>query len=93
MQERARDVHALDPFQPERKISSLDPYEHLKRSLRICVVHFRRGVKKLADRVGLDQAIINVMHSLASPHPINDYDGIIQRIAEAGDEANSKEDV
>jgi hypothetical protein len=81
-------INTPDPIEPWKLTSQLQPYEHLSRILRLCVVHFRRNIKKLGDAAG--PKVIAAMHSLASAHPLADYDGTIELIQEAGDAAKSE---
>lgn len=65
-----------------RKLSSLNPYEHLHRILRICTVHTFRNIRScpVSDSVRLlMRSLVCMVHS--------DWDGTIQAIKDHGGKA------
>lgn len=66
---------AMDLHDPSRPLSSLSPYEHLARILRMCVVHICRRIKSCAvpeEVKALMRSLICITHE--------DWDGTIARI-------------
>lgn len=86
LQRRAQGVTTMDAFDPRKQIQHLTPYEHLKRCLRYCTVHYKRNIKKIEVKKGANAAIINLMYSLCTPEVLPDLDARLQRIQTEGDD-------
>ncbi|KAJ6462953.1 hypothetical protein C8R45DRAFT_940611 [Mycena sanguinolenta] len=70
---------AMDLHDVTRTLSSLTPYEHLCRILRLCVVHFHRRIKScnVSEEVRqLMRSLICITHT--------DWDGTIAKIKQLG---------
>ncbi|KAJ6467649.1 hypothetical protein C8R47DRAFT_1303282 [Mycena vitilis] len=73
-----------DLYEPGRNIQDLDPYEHLRRTFRVCVVHDFRNIKKCAvsDEVRwLMRSLVCIEH--------DDWDGTLSMIREKGGKAGN----
>lgn len=82
---------ALDemcPFEPWRPLRSLNPYEHLRRFLRLCISHFKRHVREL--RTSTTKEVQVAMLSLASSQPHPDLEGTFRIIEQGGAKAAGK---
>jgi hypothetical protein len=69
----------FDLHQCERKLTSLTPYEHLHRLLRLCTVHVKRNIRKCA----VSEEVRNLMRSLMCMEHDN-WEGTLKAIAEKG---------
>ncbi|KAF8997022.1 hypothetical protein BDQ17DRAFT_1249116, partial [Cyathus striatus] len=56
------------PIKPEKMLSELSPYDHLKHFYRLCNVHFKRNVNELRGK-GVSSSAIEAMFSLATTVP------------------------
>ncbi|KAJ7122366.1 hypothetical protein C8R44DRAFT_622071 [Mycena epipterygia] len=73
-----------DLHQPERNIQDLDPYEHLQRLFRICVVHNFRNIHKCSvpeDVRWLMRSLVCVEH--------DDWEGVLSKIRDKGGKAGN----
>ncbi|KAF4600363.1 hypothetical protein EYR38_004988 [Pleurotus pulmonarius] len=80
--------HDLDmPCQdePMRRLSDLNPYDHLKRCFKICSVHFKRHIHDLRPHISDDVRF--AMLSLASSDPHPDLEGAFRTIQNGGPKA------
>lgn len=76
-----RDLH-----EPNRPLSDLGPYEHLRRIFRLCVVHGKRNIRAC----GVPDDVRNDMRSLyCVQHP--DWDEAIRRIKNLGGKSGAGE--
>ncbi|KAJ8457091.1 hypothetical protein ONZ45_g18455 [Pleurotus djamor] len=73
------------PDEPTRRFCYLDPYDHLRRCYKACVVHFKRNICDLGPHISID--VRNAMLSLASAEPHPDLEGIFQIIQSGGKKA------
>ncbi|EJD41424.1 hypothetical protein AURDEDRAFT_169588 [Auricularia subglabra TFB-10046 SS5] len=72
--EVAREVQTADPYEPDKRICDLTPYEHLARFFRLCIVHFKRNVRQLVQKGEVtDPQVIDAMYSLAATQPHRDF--------------------
>lgn len=78
--QRAREYpEKMDLHESHRRLEDLDEYDHLKRILRLCVVHFYRNIRKTT----VSHEIRNDMRSLVCiEHP--NWDETLRRIKESG---------
>ncbi|KAF9059684.1 hypothetical protein BDP27DRAFT_1497038 [Rhodocollybia butyracea] len=72
----------LDFHEPDKLIQDLDPYDHLRRFLSLCITHYYRNIRKcsVADDVR------NLMRSLACIHH-EDWGGTLEAISTLGGKA------
>lgn len=63
----------------------LSLYEHLLYIFRLCVTHYRRRILGIAP--SLTQDVVNAMHSLASPHVLQNFDELLLVIRSGGKKA------
>ncbi|KAJ7657652.1 hypothetical protein DFH06DRAFT_1472990 [Mycena polygramma] len=75
-------VGVMDLHEPTRLLSSLTPYEHLLRILRMCVVHVYRRIKSCA----VSDEVKELMRSLICITHV-DWDGTIAKIQQLGGKA------
>lgn len=73
-----------DLHEPHRKISSLTPYEHLRRVFRLCHVHVERNIKNVA----VPELVKNKMRSLICIRHQN-FDGCLHEIEVEGGKAGA----
>ncbi|KAF8179521.1 hypothetical protein K438DRAFT_1908313 [Mycena galopus ATCC 62051] len=73
-----------DLHQPQRNIQDLDPYEHLARVFRICIVHDFRNVKKCA----VSEEVRWLMRGLVCLEH-DDWEGTLATIREKGGKAGN----
>ncbi|KAJ7049809.1 hypothetical protein C8F01DRAFT_1264851 [Mycena amicta] len=69
----------MDIHEPWRTIQSLDPYEHLRRCMRLCTLHLYRNIKtsKVTDEVRWNmRSLICVEH--------DDWDGTVEAVRASG---------
>jgi hypothetical protein len=78
------------PLEPTRLLRTLDPYEHLRRFLRLCTTHFKRHVHDL--RPSTTQKVRNAMLSLSSSQPHPNLEGAFQVIENGGRKAKGLSD-
>ncbi|KAJ6627739.1 hypothetical protein B0H10DRAFT_1779179, partial [Mycena sp. CBHHK59/15] len=69
----------MDLHQPERRLASLTPYEHLHRCFRLCVTHVFHNIQKCKVKA----LVKELMCSLVCMAHI-DWDGTIAKIRELG---------
>ncbi|KAF8833986.1 hypothetical protein BDN67DRAFT_915867, partial [Paxillus ammoniavirescens] len=67
--ELCRDNWQPCSYEPHRRMRELDPYDHLRRFLCVCITHFKRNIQALVQDV--DKKVIAAMYSVASSdaHP------------------------
>jgi len=75
-----------DLHQPQRNIQDLNPYEHLARVFRICVVHDFRNIKKCA----VSEEVRWLMRGLVCLEH-DDWEGTLATIREKGGKAGNGE--
>jgi hypothetical protein len=75
-------------FEPSRSLKSLDPYDHLRRFLRLCVTHFNRNICDLPSTVSHE--VKQAMRSLSSSEPHPDLEGAFATIQAGGPKAKGK---
>lgn len=63
----------------------LNPYEHLRRFFRVCVVHFKRNIQPLRHK--LSQEVIEAMYSIASADAHQDFEATLAIIRSGGPKA------
>jgi len=74
------------PFEPERLLNTLGPYEHLARFYRYCFAHYTRNVAKLRPHVTAE--VYQAMMSLASAKQLPDFKGTLDLIRKGGKKAS-----
>ncbi|KAF8184741.1 hypothetical protein BJ912DRAFT_852992, partial [Pholiota molesta] len=72
---------------PIRQLSTLNPYDHLRRFFRQCVAHFKRKVQELGSQISPE--VKAAMLSLASAEPHPDLDGAFEIIENGGPKAKA----
>lgn len=82
----SRDVHKACFDEENRKLSELDPYEHLKRFFRLCIVHYKRNIRALRNHVSHE--VYTAMLSLATSEPLPDLNKVLEIIRAGGDKAS-----
>lgn len=85
---RAKDITGNDLHEPTKKLSALDEIDHLKRCLRLCVVHFCRNLTQIKTKVS--KGVFRAMQSLASTEEHTDFEGALEIIRNGGDIAKSR---
>lgn len=75
----------MDAHEPWRRISELTPYDHLKRFLRICVVHFLRNIAQLETYLTVE--VLHAMRSIATADEHEDLNGTLALIRSGGSKA------
>lgn len=60
----------------------LDPYDHLRRFFRVCIVHFKRNIQPLKHEV--PQNVLEAMYSIASADPHVDFEATLAKIRRGG---------
>lgn len=74
----------LDLHEPHKSLASLNPYDHLKRFVRVCYVHAKRNIQKC----NVSDDVSKLMRSLLCVrHP--DWDGTLERIRREGGKAGA----
>lgn len=76
-----------DPHEPSTLLCALGPYDHLARFFRLCVVHFKRNVKKLQGKVTAE--VYNAMWTLAGTERHTDFEAACTLIRAGGRDAAS----
>ena len=79
------DIDAYCKYEPSRSLKSLDPYDHLRRFLRLCVTHFKRNVHDLPSMISSE--VKQAMLSLSSSEPHSDLEGAFATIQAGGAKA------
>ncbi|KAF8160165.1 hypothetical protein BJ912DRAFT_866014 [Pholiota molesta] len=74
----------FDLHEPDRLISLLSPYEHLHRLFRLCTVHVKRNIRKVA----VSDDVRNLMRSLICLEHDN-WEGTLEKIVQLGGKAAS----
>ncbi|EJD34665.1 hypothetical protein AURDEDRAFT_176300 [Auricularia subglabra TFB-10046 SS5] len=82
LQELAQSLDDPDRYEPHKRLCDLTPYEHLARFLRLCLVHFKRNIKKLEHRVTTQ--VYQAMLSLAACETHADFNGACTLIRSGG---------
>ena len=75
-----------DLHEPDRLLTSLDPYDHLRRLVRLCYVHIKRNIQECnvsAEVRLLMRSLLCVTHQ--------DWDRTIYRIQQEGGKAGTSE--
>jgi len=72
-------------YEPHRRICDLDPYDHLWRFFRVCVVHFKRNIRPLNHE--LSHNVIEAMYSIASAEPHVNFNATLTKIRNSGAKA------
>ncbi|KAF8975638.1 hypothetical protein BDQ17DRAFT_1267859 [Cyathus striatus] len=85
-QQLCRDLVGVCPIEPTKMLKNLDPYDHLCRFYRLCVVHFKRNIHDLCTRVTSD--VYNAMLSLSSVNEHN-IDSVYEFIKNGGPKARA----
>ncbi|KAJ6565296.1 hypothetical protein DFH09DRAFT_919678 [Mycena vulgaris] len=80
-------VDVYCPLGPTRLLRALDPYDHLRRFLRLCTTHFKRHVDDL--RPSTTQKVRNAMLSLSSSQPHPNLEGAFRIIENGGRKAKA----
>ena len=75
-------------YEPARRICDLNPYDHLRRFFRVCIAHFKRNLRSLAQAV--DPTVFAAMHSLASSDAHPNINETLQMIQQGGSKARGK---
>ncbi|KAF8180705.1 hypothetical protein K438DRAFT_2021287 [Mycena galopus ATCC 62051] len=75
------------PMDPTKLLRSLDPYEHLRRFLRLCTVHYKRNIDALKPYTS--QKTRNAMLSLSSSQVHPDLEGTFRIIEKGGRKAKA----
>lgn len=73
-----------DLHEPDRLLSSLDEYEHLRRLFRLCSVHISRNIKD----VDVPEYVKNMMRGLVCVEH-DDFEGALVSISLEGGKAGS----
>ena len=73
-----RDVKHFCSYEPHRRICDLDPYDHLRRFFRVCVVHFKRNIQPLKHELPRD--VVEAMYSVASAEPHYNFEATLAKI-------------
>ncbi|KJA22509.1 hypothetical protein HYPSUDRAFT_215715 [Hypholoma sublateritium FD-334 SS-4] len=81
------DNEEFDQYEPTKKMKLLNPYDHLRRFFRLCLVHFTRNVRELQAAISED--VRQAMLSLASSEPHQDLEGAYARISAGGKKARA----
>lgn len=85
---RAKDILTQDEFEPSRRLCDLGPYDHLARLIRLCIVHFKRNVKKLQHHVSPE--VLQAMYSLATSQPLGNFKDVETVIKGGGKKAKGR---
>lgn len=87
MQQLAHELPAMhDLHEPNRLLTSLDPYDHLRRLVRLCYVHVKRNIQEC----NVSAEVRLLMRSLLCvTHP--DWDQTVYRIQQEGGKAGTSE--
>lgn len=83
--ELCRDIPQSCIYEPHRRTCDLDPYDHLQRFFRVCIVHFKRNIQPLKH--GLPHDVIEAMYSIASAEPHINFDVTLAKICNGGAKA------
>jgi len=74
-------------YEPARRMCDLDPYDHLRRVFRVCIVHFKRNIQALARIV--DRKVLAAMYSLAASEPHPNFSATLSTIRSGGPKARA----
>ena len=77
-----------DLHEPHRLLSSLDPYEHLRRIFRLCSVHVARNIKQAK----VSNPVKVMMNSLVCTEHLN-FDETLEKIKTDGGKVGSGQDI
>ncbi|KAF8187531.1 hypothetical protein BJ912DRAFT_926768 [Pholiota molesta] len=72
---------------PFCRLSTLSPYDHLRRFFRQCIAHFKRKIQELGSHISPE--VKAAMLSLASAEPHPDLDGAFKIIENGGPKAKA----
>ncbi|KAK7032946.1 hypothetical protein R3P38DRAFT_2773440 [Favolaschia claudopus] len=75
------------PIEPTKLLHELDPYEHLRRFLRFCTVHYKRNIRELKPYT--TQKVRNAMLSLSSSQVHPNLEGAFAIIENGGRKAKA----
>lgn len=78
----AAGCNQMDLHEPTRALASLDEYEHLRRILRLCIVHFFRRLLRLQSKVPPE--LYHRMLRVAGTEPQDDYEENLEIISDSG---------
>ncbi|KAG6374675.1 hypothetical protein JVT61DRAFT_4044 [Boletus reticuloceps] len=81
------DIDKHDQYEPQRRLSSLGPYDHLKRFFRICETHFQRNAFAIKHYVG--DRVWDAMMSLYTSDPHPDIQKTFEIIPAGGNKAKA----
>ncbi|KJA15069.1 hypothetical protein HYPSUDRAFT_59028 [Hypholoma sublateritium FD-334 SS-4] len=81
------DIDKFCPYEPSRLLNSLDPYDHLRRFFRLCLVHFDRNIRQLRSHISKE--VNDAMHSLASSDVHPDLNSALSIIDQGGKKAQA----
>ena len=85
LQQLARELPAKrDLYEPNRLLTSLDPYDHLQRLVRLCYVHAKRNIQEC--NVSLEVRLL-MRSLLCVSHP--DWENTVSRIQRDGGKAGA----
>ncbi|KAF8122014.1 hypothetical protein EV363DRAFT_1405257 [Boletus edulis] len=85
--ELCRHNQQLCTYESHRHLQDLDPYDHLRRFFRVCIVHFKRNIRPLKHEVS--HSVIEAMYSIASAEPHQDFEATLTRIRRGGAKARA----
>lgn len=85
LQEISRNNNGICPEDPAKRWCDLTPYEHLLYVYRLCVLHFKRKIKELGDKISKEVRV--AMLSLSSSQPLPDIDATLDVIRAGGKKA------
>ena len=88
-QSLCQDLTGFCSLEPERKLNSLDPYDHFHRTYRLCETHLKRNINDLKFVVSQDIRL--AMLSLLSPNPLANYEETLEKIRSGGPKAKGLE--
>ena len=81
-----RDLDSYCSIERDCKLSDLDPYEHLKRTFKLCTVHFKRHINDLRHQLPSD--VLDAMLSLSTTKQLRDLNGVFEKIRMGGKKAS-----
>lgn len=82
------DIDKFCAYEPSRPLNSLDPYDHLRRFFRLCLVHFDRNIRQLRSHISKE--VNDAMHSLASSDVHPDLNSALSIINQGGKKAQGE---
>lgn len=81
----SRSITTPCPYESQRRLCDLGPYDHLRRFYRLCVAHFKRNVHGLHTHVS--DKVYAAMLSLATSEPHPDIEKTLDIIRDGGPKA------